>query len=276
MPEIIVNRAAVDYITLTTFDFKMYKKMLSVILTDDEVSESEKEQIPRYVGIRAKWSSGSVFCGEGVQDGASHWLISASGGAADKVAVGLSMIELKAVNVTRLDIQITLEKPEWYRARDFADTMTEGEWKGHRRKPHLIESGGDDTVYLGSYHSDRFTRVYVKEKDWLRYEIVYKRDYARIAWERLRQNPTIAPAGFLVGEMAKTPKNPLTPYFGEVLRLANSIEVQKKKPIKTLSKTYLWLVRSVAPAVNRLLNDHDSAAMTRDLLNEWLETGEVK
>lgn len=270
MPEIIVNRAALDYLTVTTFDRPLYSDILKTILTRDEREESEKDSIKRYVGMRSVWTCGSVFYGEGLQDGFAHWIISASGGAADRVGYALSGQILPSMNVTRIDVQITIEKPSWYRARDFVDAVEEGEWKGRRRKPVLIENGGDDTVYLGSYHSDRFTRIYVKEKTWLRLETVFKRDYAEEAWKRYAAAPAIAPAGLLVSELIRFPKHPIIDAFAAELKNANQIDVQKAKPVKTLSTTYLWLVRSVAPAVSRLLNDHESGEMTKQLLRDWI------
>lgn len=274
MPEIIVNRAAIDYLTLTTFSRHTYRDVLRLILTKDEIEESAKMSIPRYVGLQSVWNCGAVFFGEGVQDGMAHWLISASGGAADRVGYAVAAQSWSGLNVTRFDAQVTLARPEWFKARDFADHMETGEWRGRRRKPVLIENSGDDTVYLGSYKSDRFTRFYVKEKEWLRYETVFKRDYALSAWQRYTAAPTIAPAGLLVSEMVKFPKHPLINYFGDALKDANLLSVQKQKPVKVLSKTYIWLVKSVVPAVTRLLNDHDAGPMTRQLLLDLLESTE--
>lgn len=276
MPEIIVNRAALDYLTVTTFDRNTYSDLLKLILTRDEREDADKDAIKRYVGMRSNWSCGSVFYGEGIQDGFAHWIISASGGAADRVGYSISGKIDPQVNVTRIDVQITLEKPSWYRARDFADSIDEGEWKGRRRKPVLIENGGDDTLYLGSYHSDRFTRFYVKEKSWLRMETVFKRDYATAAFRRYAAAPSIAPAGILVSELVRFPKHPIVDLFAAALKQANQIDVQKLKPVKTRSTTYLWLVRSVAPAVARLLNDHESGEMTRQLLRDWIDDYENK
>lgn len=277
MPEIIVNTAACDYITLTTFHRPTFRDVLNVILTKEEMEEASKASIPRYAGMRATFPSGSVFYGEGVQaDGHAHWVIVASGGISDRVAFAVSGFEFPELRVTRVDFQITLEKPNWYRARNFADSLSSGEWNGRSRRPQLIENDGNDTVYIGSYGSDRFSRCYVKEGEWLRFEAVAKGEYAMAAWRRYKQVPTLAPAGIIVSELRRLPADPVKDLFGNALRGASSIDVTKQKPVKILSKTYIWLVRSVVPAINKLLNDHEAAGMTEQLLRDILADHESR
>lgn len=274
MPEFIVNRPACDYFTTTTFSPDAYYDALAAVSARDEWHAADKANIKRYAGQRILRPSGSVFFGEGIQSGARHFIISASGGAADDVAAALAPKQIPDLNVTRIDIQITIEKPDWYRARNFLDAMNAGEWKGRARKCMMIENGGDDTVYLGSYYSDQFCRVYVKEKEWLRFEVVFKADYAAKAWAKYRKVQHLSAGGLIVGQLVKMPAHPTRDIYAKALRGTNTLSVQGQRPIKTKSKTYIWLVSQVAPAIRRLLNDDDSRDQTLEFLTGFLTPGE--
>lgn len=280
MPEFITERAALDFLTVTTYYQDIFNSIFMAITTQEERTEADDFHIPRYAGRQFIFDDGTLFFGEGEQQGARHFLISATGGTADKFGLYLSGIDDTHLTITRIDVQVTIDKPQWFRARDAVDSFEALEWPGRRSKPELYESGGNDTCYLGSKHSDRRIRIYVKETDFLRFELQLRKEYAMSAWARYKRQPHLSPAGILVGQLMRLPKFPLTDLYKEHLKKANSIEVQKAKPVKTASKSWRWFRRQISPALVRMLNDHDIGGRVRahleEILRETKPNGDTK
>ena len=275
MSNFIVERAALDYLTMTFWEARYYERFLWSVVGDPDPDKCTDTSIMWYRGTRCNWDDGSIFYGVGENQGKKHWLTQTSGAAADRVGFALANEKKPGANVSRLDAQITIPLPDWYKAPAFTQTLRNGLWKGRSRKVTLIDGNGDDTVYIGSRSSDRYIRVYVKEKDWLRFEVEFKGKLAFAAWLRYEKSPLLAPAGILVSEIIKLPEHPIKKAFLEQLRNANAIDVQAKKPVKTPSKTFRWLITQVAPALERLLNDHDVGPAAADVLLSLVENSNV-
>lgn len=265
------NRAAVDYLTVTFWDPSKFKEFSDLVIGDVDPEKCSAAKMMWYQGVRCNWENGSAFFGEGENNERMHHIAQISGAVSDHVAFALSHQDGDYWNTSRIDLQITIPLPEWYKSRGLTETLRGDEWPGRSRNITLIDGGGDDTVYIGSRHSDRYIRVYVKEVEWLRFEVEYKGHLARKVWERYSRVPTLAAAGILVSELARLPRHPILVEFAESLRHANRIDVATAKPTKTPSKTFLWFRKQVLPALTRLLNDHDFGDKTRAILDSLLK-----
>lgn len=277
MTEFIVERAAPDYLSLTSWDGDFLYRAMHETHTPEEIREAKKERIKRYAGVRIHHPGGSIFFGEGQQKNPEseitmpHYMVSASGAAASPFSLFWAGDSMLGVSVTRFDVQLTLPLPDWYKSQAFLSTLRDGDWKG--KSPHctLIDNYGDDTVYVGSGQSDRRCRWYIKETDWIRCEYQYRKEYAESAFSRYKRSPTIACAGILVSELVKYPAHPIVVYFLEKLSGANRADVQGRRPEKSTSRTFRWFKHQVVPALRKMLNDHDLGERVASELRDLIE-----
>lgn len=268
--EFIVNRPAVDYLTVTTYSERVFGQTILATHTSQEAAEATDDGIKRYQGKRFHHPGGSIFFGEGQQKQQDsetwlpHFVMSASGAAADKFSTYWAGQDLMPVSVTRVDCQLTLPLPDWYKSHSLLKTLRTGEWKGRKPLCTMIDNYGDDTVYIGSKSSDRRARIYVKERGWLRVEYQYRKDYAESAFSNIRASPNTGCAGTLVSELIKWPEHPVKNIFLEQLKLANTQAVKAAKPEKSMSRRYRWFTRQILPAIETMLHDHDIGGKVRD------------
>jgi len=117
----------------------------------------------------------------------------------------------------------------------------------------MMNSDTGETCYIGSKQSERFARVYRyfpphPRAHLLRVEMVFRRDYAK------QVAATLVEHG--VSSVAKS--------AGKVFGWAHPIwdvdsavevDISVTSPEKNAGKTVSWLVRSVAPAIQRLIAD---------------------
>lgn len=266
MTHFIANVTSIDYLSISTFNQSDFDKITSDFLSTD--TQPEDSQRMQYLGQVQSRDDGSMFWGTAEQRGQRHYLIQVSGAMADRVASAILMLgdTLADPSITRLDLQLTIAKPDWYKSRSYLDTLRGDVWSGRQRKVTLIDNYGDDTVYIGSRQSDRFARLYVKESNWLRIEFEYKAERAQSVWDLLsRHGKEKASQGVLFGELADLPKHPINSLFKGHLRGAERLT---PKLIKPESARYKWFVKQCVPAIVTLLNDHDSGESTRAILSD--------
>ena len=258
MNETIVNEVAVDYVTATSFSGKSYRKIVGRIL--GTMTDSPKQaKTMQYEGDRI----GGLFHGEAMQKGKVHYMISISGSEADRHIQTMVKSDLR---FTRLDIQITIELPEWYRAREYSDFLNRSVWRGRGREARLLEGGGgNDTVYIGAASSERMVRVYVKNEDYLRFEVQFRGKLARNARQRMVKGGDKEAGAILRGEILKLPDNPL---HGEFLAFCGTraSEVKGYRIRPDAMKRMRWL-RGLLPTIKRMSNDHDYG----DIVKMWME-----
>lgn len=264
MTHFIANVPAIDYLSLSTYNQTDFDKITTDFLSCDV--QPEDTQRMQYLGQTQARDDGSIFWGTAEQRGMRHYLIQVSGSMADRVATAVLMLgdKLADISVTRIDLQLTIERPDWYKSRSYLDTLRGDVWSGRQRKVTLIDNYGNDTVYIGSRQSDRFARLYVKESKWLRMEFEYKKDRANSVWGAIvRHGKEKAAQGILFGELADLPKHPINSLLKGYLRGAERITPTLVKPV---SARYKWFVKQCVPAIVTLLNDHDSGESTRAIL----------
>lgn len=223
----------------------------------------------QYHGKIQTMDDGSVFWGTGLQGEFNHHLVQVSGAAADRFSAFLLSSSLSKYSVSRVDIQLTLPLPEWFKARDFLDNLRNGVWLGRSRKCTMVDNYGADTVYIGSRKSDRFARLYVKEESYYRLEFEYKGDRAAAVFDTLKKHGlTNGGSGILFREVSLLPSHPVITDFGLALRLFDKL---KPEVVKPESKRFKWFVKQCLPAIDTLLNDHDVGAKTAFILQDILD-----
>lgn len=265
------NAVAIDYLTITCYGTKDFERLVAWGVDSSEHGcEIEKAKRMQYEGSQQeKNGGGSFYWGVGDQGGHKHYLVQASGAFADTFASLVFSSDWDAIKITRVDIQLTLERPDWYKSRHLVDWLRAADWQGRKRKILAYDAGGDDTVYIGSRQSDRFCRIYVKEKNWLRVEFEYKADRAQEVARMLAQFGLRKGArGIMHRELHVLPQHPVIAGFKAHVRDSEQINPTLRK---AESNTYKWFVKTVIPALYKLLNDDDVSARTRCILTDLME-----
>lgn len=213
-------------------------------------------------------SCGPVFYGRND----THFMLQASGAAADELFPELPWVEL---HCTRIDLQVTMQYTE--------DHATLGQWLGQQRakgyernsrpvKPRQglhVGYGRGDTLSIGSRSSPRYGRIYDKQREskderyshcW-RFEIEYKDPVADNIVEFLRHSPSMdrAVAGAVAGQLQEWGIALAVPT--EPVLVAGSIgrrEYDSDRAIK-------WLETQVRPTVERLLATVDEETIWQAL-----------
>lgn len=258
---ITINHPKIDWITATTWDASLFKWAVEQLEAHDtgKIIQTKRRQ---YLG---KQSDG-LFYGKAEQNGKRHFMIIASGEFAHDAFGVLN----EHFHITRLDIQLTIEKPGWYSARNFCDEMRQGQWPGRRRVAGLRENGkGEDTVYIGSRTSDKFIRVYVKHMHYLRFEIELKGEYARHAREMIREGKQNALSAILSTEIMKLPAHPISGNFKEYCTGRADLKSAYKSNPEMAAKMK-WLA-SLLPTIEAMSNDHDYGDTVKIWLREIID-----
>lgn len=264
----ILNSPQIDWITLTTFDRDIWSEWHTTVLSG-EVQESEKTKRMQYGGVLVN----GVFVGQAIQRKRRHYMLQASGQAADGIFPFLAW-NRETVNCTRIDLQITIDLPTGYSGRKLYDGLKEWDGDGKPRQLELRESGdGLDTVYIGSRQSDRFTRIYVKPlasgAHAIRFETEFKGQHANSVVQGIIADPDNL-AGFLAGEITSLPELK----FGLSKRflgaLGHNLALRSKpKRRDELTGGLRWLKTQVDPAMLRLMRDHEVGYTVRNIVRGW-------
>ena len=262
----MLNNPMFDWLTLTTFEIDSALKMRYLHAYDSYTPASRLQ----YKGVQGE----GVFFGEATQGGRQHWMFQASGEMADYVFMGYPRdFGPYDWNVTRCDLQVTIPIPPRFSSRDLYDDLQIWDGPGKPRISQLLQSGdGNDTVYVGSRSSDRFTRIYVKPIDGglkaLRFECEYKGEHAH----RVFQDCIAEPRNrrFILGyEVRSLPmlSNSLKTAFLRVL----GAESHKPKidRVTSQSATLDWLRTQVHSTIMRALNDHEIGHEVERLVAYW-------
>src|SRR3990172_7420693 len=155
-------------------------------------------------------------------------------------------LELIANNLTRIDVACDMRCDE--RPADFANNRA----KGKSLSLGFNKSATGETVYLGSMKSERFCRVYRYEDPhprapMLRFEAVYRRDYAKaLAWTILDAD-TWAEVAETVGERYG--------WQSENWDTANAqaLEMRLPRGHRGQDKTVIWLLNTCAPSLAKCI-----------------------
>lgn len=258
----IVNQAAIDWMTITSYEKEFGRAVKSFVDNEVEVITKQQSKLLGYSGTRVVAYRGSIFLGQSL---AGHWMLTASGEIADAIFRHHCLIHMH-VKCTRMDIQVTVPEPEMWSQRALAGAVADSGRFG--TYSHIVSQDGQ-TVYLGSRKSDVFVRIYEKNdaeidagRVWLRYEVEYKADRSNSLYERLRDGANMG--GFLVDSIQRV--SAVEPALGDVfLPCLAGIPPNRIRLVKELGNTEKWLMNQVFPALQKAVNGPNG-----EWVREWL------
>jgi hypothetical protein len=281
----IIERPAIDWLTLTTFDRKTAMDLDALVY--HTAGKNNKSMPAKIKGYDGQWGDG-FFCGEGLQgrNGYAHWLFNLWGEMSDKVMFGGDLNKVgDKFDCTRLDAQITLPWPHgnafdaFYKSILVVKEWEQGKAKGARTIDPIVPPTGWCTLYVGAKTSDRRYRIYMKgEEDdlYIRFEAMYRRkkSYAGRAYDAISNEPDSI-TRVIAEEIFSLPKEaPIVEPFHEFVKTITGKPLPKGSTRPTPDKTLNWLVRQVMPAFKRVLGNEDTrftAAVILQDLCEFLE-----
>lgn len=254
--KIEVNKAAVDYITVTTKSVEIADRWAEELRNTCGVEEAK---IKRYEGYRGKGDAESIFIGKSVGRAAPHFILQTSGAMADLFYLYITHNEIKSgeVNVTRIDVQVTIDQPVAWSQVGYMQTCEASGLKPEikrsrnpiNRKEELI------TVYTGTRTSGRYNRCYQKVMDdsslLLRYETEFSRGYAKsVAYGLLSE--TVTREQVVRGEIKRRKLECL-----RVFDLWQTGVFSPKQEWKELTDCRAnWLVNDILPVFTEYINRH--------------------
>ncbi len=278
----ITHRPAIDWLTLTSFDFKKGRELNALLLRHfpNAGTESKPESAGRYSGR----GGNGWFGGEGTQKGKNHTLYRFSGDLADSVM--FDELRPSGLDCTRIDIQLTLPLPFPFDDGIFAHFVelveilqAHEKSRGQRaRSIHpILRPDGWVTIYVGTREgTQRFYRLYVKEvpdsdTPYFRFEVEFKdkNGLAGRVYRSIGIDP-LSIVSILAGEIETLPKHTLLDPFHEAMRLSPAELMRCEKKRTDVSKTMKWLAKYVSPAMLRMIGGHDTRDQAVGLLMDWL------
>jgi hypothetical protein len=255
-----LHHGAIDYLTLTTWDSDIWR-FWNMLFTRDGYLRRLDSKIPMYVGQTYYRNSGSCFVGQGEQKGMAHYIIKISGSLAEELkAHAFNQRKAHQVTCTRVDLQVTIPEPKgWSQIDLLTRTHKTGKIPGWQASKDS-HGGKLETVYIGSWHDERFSTVYIKltagNERLLRFETRYKNPRAEPMLRMLGEGELAD--NFLRHELEKIIKDkPLHGAF--VSSLVNGAPISARVQIKQQHhKTQEWLLDKILPTFARIILDHDS------------------
>lgn len=268
----IIEQPACDWCTVTTFVHTEATRLFNACAANGK-GHKKPLTIMGYEG--SQWEG--AFWGQGRQRDRVHYMARASGETAHYWLKDIS--DTCPGRATRVDLQITIPMPANYSAHRLDNdlrTLANWEGKGRARAINTIFGHpiGMDTVYIGSWKSDTFTRVYVKEsngKRYLRLEIVFKGDHADPIYTRCCVGGQDAINSIMATECKNMPDVPDLLPFKEILAAYECGRLIRGHREHDENGTIRWLRNQVSPTVFRMLNDHDYGDITGRLVQEWMD-----
>lgn len=272
----IIDRPAVDYLTLTTFSLKTVIQMVDALepLTKNKDAVAAKEGA--YDGMRGE----GFFIGHGEQRGKEHHKFRMSGDLSD--AFTWQVIR-PPIDCTRIDLQLTLPLPcdisesfdQYIDLMRVTEASEENRGQRKRKVDGVVHLDGYCTMYVGSRESQRFYRLYVKENsgiNFVRFEVEFKdkKGLAGRVWRDTARKPESI-VTYLKGEIDTLPDHPLILPFKKHLAGVPGEVMKLERRIADPQKTLAWLRRQVSPAMKRLIANHDTSDAAMFLLLDWLK-----
>jgi len=266
-----------DWLTICTYKFEPYTMAVAYLRRQEESGWKRKSWL-QYEGFQHKTG---VFYGHATQSNKrEHYLIKISGNLAgqylgDILAQGWA----KSFYATRIDLERTRQKPEWWKPRELADWL-----RGEGKKVSMIESEFS-TVYIGSRTSGRFTRIYEKDYEsiYVRLEIELKKKHAAIAWDYLLSGKSVESLYASHLEKIGLFERAVADYLPQDADRLDLALVEKETK---MGKRLEWL-KTLQATFIKMLHDHDIGAMTADIFyavladyervnNDNLDKGDTK
>jgi len=215
------------------------------------MGEDERdEKRLNYTGKR----SGSMFIGDGVQNGNWHKILQVSGAAADD-ALPVVLDGEDNWHCTQLDIQITCE---WYNADLFALCAELARIHGSK-KPGYVSSASGATVYFGAWKSDKLIRVYHKSHKLVRFEVKFKKNYSDHMARVMIGMSEIERRGYMKAWLRWELNRLNSPLMN--LYFSDALNIDPIKPVRMVNREESdrerWIRKVVVPVLHKYANSHD-------------------
>lgn len=250
-------KAHLDYVRLATWNTAHYSYMAAEIMRVWSWDYKPGGWL-QYSGHRAP----QFFMGSGEQNGRRHHVLSASGSLAERMRK--TLMKLDGFYCTRLDLQITIPKPDWVELPKLHKSLG-------KKRTTLISSKENDTLYIGSRNSDKFARLYEKplgEQMHLRMEFELKGKLAAGAWNAIL-------AGESVGSIYKRLliKSILPNKFMLMFENADDTATDKalRAEIEYDNQKILKWIMSLDAAMRRHIHNHEIGDRVADIVRSWAQ-----
>jgi hypothetical protein len=283
--KLIIDRPAIDWLTLTTFDYKSWKEGLELAryLSGSGYDSELKKRWKQYHGRGGE----QYFAGETLQaKGTPHFMLRLSGDLSD-LYMGYDG-KPPTLDCTRIDVQLTTQTVMPLDAlrlvyRDAEDALLEHEAgrKQYERAVELQSSKTGYTLYIGARAGDgKFYRIYVKGMGDLifnRFEVECKgKEAISGPLYRVFCGDPIHMGRFLAGELTTLPDDvlPICDFKYWMRHIGPDI-FRLEKRIPDDMATIRWIETQVLPAWKRQLAMHDTRQIAQTLLNQLYDFSEA-
>ena len=258
-----------DWLTLTTYEesvFAYYRKIADGAMSDGR-KNTKYHKLPNYSGYVVSTDNGGYHIYEGMQAERKHYMVILSGELANMYVLHASnLCRSGLANVTRVDLQITVDEPKKWCQWTYINAMkAAGKSVGWAESKHR-KAGALETVYVGSRTSNKFGRVYIKVTAGgarlLRFEIEFKKKHATELMARLHSGAHSMSAILKYETRQRSTQllwSTLSPYLGEK-DYAIKVKVESDN-----DKLREWLRTACLPSLVRYLNANQSDVELRNM-----------
>lgn len=247
-------KSQIDYLRLASWGHVPYTDVMSTLMRDWP-GEWDKGKWLQYSG----WRKEGFFIGMGEQAKKRHAVMQASGFLAQKMHKQL--IDFDNWYCTRIDIQRTVKEPEWVNLQKLYKHLGK---KGYS----LISSEQNDTLYIGSRASNKFTRLYEKLFDemYLRLEFELKGKRALLAWRAIEEGENCDRVFDFYLDKLKLPVRYIK-LFENTEHNATEKAMTKEREQSAMKKLD-WIV-SLDASIKSAICDHDIGDRVKVLVHSW-------
>lgn len=281
--ETVFGEAALDYITLSTFNRDAFGVVFSSVYDADF---EQDDRFRGYVGKRV----GPYRMVTGEQAGKWHGLIIVEGSNAQTMVdymventygdTGMSLINW--FSCTRLDVQISVPDTGMHFRKlkdDLKNPLTSWQRRGARPKIQLIEGertsrGLGNTLYVGSRRTKHghFVRIYQKangDTPYLRFEVQYKRKRAQEVLTQYITQEDVTKETLVATALSAFPADILQGHlkgFVDGLAGAGTVEFSQTEVENKDVKRASWFKYHVLPAMFKIESEHMRKWVLKELL----------
>lgn len=251
----------IDYLRLASWEYNAYVEIMPYVM-ETWPKDWQRGKWLQYVG----WRKQGIFVGRGMQGNKAHTILNISGAMSQEFY--LFFLKLDGWYCTRIDLQRTIETPlsKDESLRLIRDDCT-------TKKTSLIESEENDTLYLGSRTSDKFTRLYEKilDKTYLRLEFELKGFRSRATWDALRQGEETDKIFCFYLKRSALPER-IKFEYDKVGDLATD-KVMRLQMDKDDAKTLDWII-SLDKAMAKNMASHSIGEQVKIIVRSWAKYAE--
>lgn len=271
-----LNTVQFDWFTVTSFEYEFYK--FWEVQQKKLAAEMSDFRMQQYLGMTASSPMGQMNLGVAMQHDRENYILQITGELAHVYRMHvMRQYGQGHVNVTRADVQITINRPKSYDAVKFLAAMDRKRGTVKLEKSQDRDFGQLYSVNINSRTGTRYYRVYEKpvsnEVLGLRFEVEFKREMAKAVLRELRAGGDVAIRGVLLHELQRLKSRRMESYFAIPIDVRNPVRV--KADIKrSEDKTVDWLLNQCLPALRRIVSEHDRDGEVARLFREALDSAE--